>query len=315
MEPVEVRPAIGDSKMTARLFYGVQVMDGLRGLDDESVQAICSSPPYYAMRDYEVDGQVGLEETHLAYCERLVEIGRELRRVLRPDGVFCLNLGDTFHNQRTHNQGGAPGNTFHKGQQHGVIDGRRANPRRATKLPGLKDKDLIGIPWRAAFALQADGWWLRDAITWCKPNPRPDRYRDRCTQATEMLFLLTRNPYYHWDTRAISDVNAEGDPCPPKSWWEITVTATRGHHAVMPEELARRCVRAGSRPGDTVLDPFSGSGTTGKVALAEGRHYIGIDLNPDYLDLAVQKISGAGVRPTREFESPGGVLDMFGVSP
>jgi DNA modification methylase len=264
----------------------IRIMPGdcrqeLAKLPDESVQMVCTSPPYFGLRNYGMDGQIGAEDTPEAYTAALVEVFQSVRRVLRKDGVLWLNLGDSFHNVRTHMNGGAPTNTVHRG---GARDGTEcfARANRNKKLPGLKDKDLIGVPWRVAFALQADGWWLRSATVWHKPNPMPEKKSlDRPLRAYEMMFLFTRNGQYFYDREnALPDV------------WTIPTQAGGAgvHFATMPPELAERCIRASSRPGDTVLDPFGGAGTTALVADRMNRHAVLIELNPRYVELTHNRV-------------------------
>jgi DNA modification methylase len=260
----------------------IQVITGdcrqeLAKLPDESAQCCVTSPPYFGLRNYGITGQIGAEETPEDYTAALVDVFRAVRRVLRKDGVLWLNLGDSYHNVRSHMNGGAPTNTVHRG---GARDGTEcfARANRNKKLPGLKDKDLIGIPWRVAFALQADGWWLRSATVWQKVNPMPEKKSlDRPLRTYEMMFLFTRNGQYFYDREnALPDV------------WTIQTQAGGAgvHFATMPAELAERCIKAGSRPGDTVLDPFGGAGTTALVADRMGRHAVLIELNPKYVQLA-----------------------------
>lgn len=265
----------------------IRIMPGdcrreLAKLPDESVQMVCTSPPYFGLRNYGIDGQIGAEDTPEAYTAALVDVFRAVRRVLRKDGVLWLNLGDSYHNVRTHMNGGAPTNTVHRG---GARDGTEcfARANRNKKLPGLKDKDLIGIPWRVAFALQADGWWLRSATVWQKVNPMPEKKSlDRPLRTYEMMFLFTRNGQYFYDR----------DNALPDVWTIPTQAGGAGvHFATMPQELAERCIKAGSRPGDTVLDPFGGAGTTALVADRMSRHAVLIELNPRYVELAHSRVA------------------------
>ena len=287
-------------------------------LADESVQCVVTSPPYWGLRDYGVPGQLGLEPTPGEYVARMVEVFREVRRVLRDDGVCWLNLGDTYAGGG--NGGGGsfaqdgirraePGTDKNKAMRYG--------PRGA--MDGLKPKDLVGIPWRVAFALQDDGWYLRAECIWHKPNPMPESVKDRPTKAHEQVFLLTKSARYFYDAEAVSEAATQssggwqsrqakgliahgnsqqvrgniGGVCGPadtrnlRSVWTIATRPYSGaHFATMPPDLARRCIMAGSRPGDIVLDPFGGSGTTAKVALEEGRRAACIELNPAYIELA-----------------------------
>ena len=292
--------------MTATILRG-DAAAVLRTLPDNSVHCVVTSPPYYGLRDYGVDGQIGAESTPAEYVERLVAVFREVRRVLRPDGVCWLNLGDSYN-------GSAPNRTG----QNGYADGRtNRNKRFATGgVSGLKPKDLLGIPWRVAFALQDDGWWLRSDVIFAKPNPMPESVTDRCTRAHEYVFMLTKSARYFYDAQAVAEPALQplGEPSRVaqhkqamlgqngtgtlgtnqgaatrnrRSVWTIATEPTPyAHFATMPSELAEICILAGC-PGDgTVLDPFAGSGTTLRVALTLGRNAIGIELNPEYVDLA-----------------------------
>jgi len=287
-------------------------------LPAESVNCIVTSPPYYGLRDYGVDGQIGLEPTPEAYVAEMVAVFHECRRVLRGDGVLWLNLGDSYNSA-------LPA----AGGRSGYGDGRANRKLRRTSggCDGLKPKDLIGIPWRVAFALQADGWYLRQDIIWAKPNPMPESVTDRCTKAHEYLFLLTKSERYWFDAGAIAEAAQEstnerdaykrtGNPkenrdgfvnhldpssgeyrdCNGKrnkrSVWTInTQPCSMAHFAVMPEALVKPCILAGCPVGGTVLDPFGGSGTVGKVAEELGRNSILCELNPEYIEL--QKIRTA----------------------
>ena len=249
-------------------------------MPEASVQMCLTSPPYFGLRDYGIPGQIGGEETPSDYVVSLVESFRAVRRVLKDDGTLWVNLGDSYHNLRTHMNGGAPTNTVHRG---GERDGTEcfARANRNKKLPGLKDKDLIGIPWLVAFALQADGWWLRSAIVWHKPNPMPEKKSlDRPLSSYEMLFLLTKSASYAYNREM-----------PVPNVWTITTKASGlGHFATMPVELAERCIAAGSAHGHTVLDPFAGVGTTGLAADRMKRSAVLIELNPSYCDTARRRI-------------------------
>lgn len=258
------------------------VLDGLP-FEDESVHCCVTSPPYWEQGDYGVDGQIGLEATSAEYVERIVQVFREVRRVLRPDGTAWLNLGD-----------------------------------------GYRDKSLLGLPWRVALALREDGWCLRSEVIWHKPNPWPEPVEDRPTKAHEHLFLLTRSPRYHYDAAAIMEAanpaRQRGTPARTikatgtvgtkradyeasrrrvatrnkRSVWAIPVANHKGvHFAVFPEALVEPCILAGCPEGGTVLDPFTGSGTTGAVALRRGRSFVGCELNPAYIELAEERIAQA----------------------
>jgi DNA modification methylase len=289
----------------------------LQLMPEQSVQCCITSPPYWGLRDYGHDGQIGLEATPDAYVAEMVAVFREVRRVLKDDGTLWLNLGDSYA-ATTRGSGGTGKSTLV-----GTPDdknGRRFTPRRMD-IGSLKPKDLVGIPWRVAFALQADGWWLRQDIIWHKPNPMPESVTDRCTKAHEYVFLLTKSGRYYYDAEAVCEpaINKScGNIQPTKgartgdvkhqtkgnlhmigaaehrnrrSVWSIATQPYSGaHFAVMPQALVEPCLLAGSRPGDLVLDPFTGSGTVGAVAIGHGRSFIGCELNPAYIDLARQRI-------------------------
>lgn len=291
----------------------------LREVPDQSVQTCITSPPYFGLRDYGVDGQIGLEPTPEEYVARLVEVFREVRRVLRDDGTLWLNLGDSY--ARTGGTDRKVSASAKVGSTRNTLEQMSDRTSKAASL-GLKDKDLIGIPWRVAFALQADGWYLRQDIIWHKPNPMPESVRDRCTKAHEYIFLLSKSPRYYFDHEAIKEPadpknhrkspgirrtapgsTPHGGPASGertyetrnrRSVWTVATRPYKGaHFATFPPTLIEPCVLAGSRPGDLVLDPFNGSGTTGVVALAQGRRYIGIELNPEYLALTEQRLAAA----------------------
>lgn len=294
-----------------------------------TVQACVTSPPYFALRDYGTAGQIGQEDTPDAYVQALVAVGREVWRVLRDDGTFWLNLGDSYATRGGENRGKA------------VICRSKPVPRGGARWGGgnavavgvVKPKDLIGIPWRVAFALQADGWYLRSDIIWSKPNPMPESVSDRPTKAHEYIFLFSKSERYFYDADAIreryaastlkefkepytgqarknfavtgaqnaSDVKrriverqreANSAGANKRSVWTIpTQPFTGAHFAVMPERLAQLCVLAGSRPSDLILDPFLGSGTTARVAISLGRRAVGCDLQRSYLPLQRQRIA------------------------
>lgn len=345
--------------MEAKILVG-DVRSRLAEISDKSVQCVVTSPPYWGLRDYgtatwtggtaecthrrmskksasgfqnkvptsdglykkickdcgaeRVDNQMGLEQTPLDYVAQLVKVFREVRRVLKDDGVLWLNLGDTYN-------GAKVGNT-----NENVGAKRHATDSFAKPLwRDLKPKDLVGIPWRVAFALQDDGWYLRQDIIWAKPNPMPESVTDRCTKSHEHIFMLTKNAKYYFDNQAIKEPSANlgktkikfggtkyGDSDDPKhatkSGNEYTDTGLRNkrdvwtipvrpfkeaHFAVMPEAIVEPCILASSRPADTVLDPFTGSGTVAVVSLRHNRNFIGTELSPEYAQIALNRIKDA----------------------
>lgn len=283
--------------MNIRLLQG-DSLDVLQTLPDESVDCCVTSPPYWGLRDYGHEGQIGLEMTPNAYVSRIVDVFRQVRRVLRSDGTVWVNIGDSYAAER----GGShqPAETLAGGRGGKSPTGERVNrdrhdgysPSRNAKMIGLKHKDLVGIPWRVAFALQNDGWYLRQDIIWHKPNPMPESVKDRCTKAHEYLFLLSKSEKYYWSNDAMAETAVDGNKKRNRrSVWSINVKPYRGaHFAVMPEALVEPCIFAGCRENGTVLDPFAGSGTVGVVSRRLGRNFVGIDLNPEYVRLADQRI-------------------------
>lgn len=337
-------------------------IDMMRTLPDESVQTCITSPPYYGLRDYGVDGQIGLEESPADFLERLVEVFREVRRVLRKDGTAWVNMGDSYASVAG---GYAPDGSKGKhdivssATRGSIIHGRRRRPPL-----GLKHKDLMGMPWRLAFALQEDGWYLRQDIIWNKKNPMPESVRDRCTKSHEYIFLLSKSRRYYFDQEAILE------PCSPntharlaqnvqsqigserahgggktngtmkavarksngvgwghgsdaaerqrgrvkdnasmdsalaimpdyrnkRSVWDVPTHSFKGaHFATFPPDLIRPCVLAGAPRGGLVLDPFGGAGTTGVVAMQEGRRSILCELNPEYAAMARARLDQAWI--------------------
>ena len=294
-------------------------IEKLRDLDDESVHTCVTSPPYYGLRDYGHDGQIGLEETPDEFVSKLVDVFREVRRVLRDDGTLWVNLGDSYAANRTYQVPSTKGGPKHSHSQSAGGAG--------SKVPeGLKPKDLIGIPWMVAFALRADGWYLRQDIIWSKGNPMPESVRDRCTKAHEYIFLLSKSQRYRYDHEATKEpatglqkdrdravitgrgtqktsaarggdrdrsggYPTEGDTRNRRSVWNVNPKPFKGaHFAVYPPDLIEPCILAGCPEGGWVLDPFTGSGTTGVVALQNGRNFVGCELNPEYAEMARERI-------------------------
>lgn len=313
--------------MTVRILTG-DCRDLLRTLSDESVHCVVTSPPYFGLRDYGVAGQIGLEETPAAFVAEMVAVFSEVRRVLRDDGTLWLNLGDSYAANQSNNGGYSAKSTL-AGFTNPATKGRQANES-TTPRPirhGLKPKDLIGIPWRAAFALQADGWYLRSDIIWHKPNPMPESVTDRPTSAHEHVFLLAKSERYFFDAEAVKEPDVGGHPSGngyarvdtknvgvrlsyggrgQEEQWQpgggrnirnVWTVATRpyaeAHFATFPPTLIEPCVKAGCPSGGTVLDPFGGAGTTGLVADSLGRNAILIELNPAYAEMARDRIQGA----------------------
>jgi site-specific DNA-methyltransferase (cytosine-N4-specific) len=265
----EIRIITGDS------------LEVLPTLEPESVQCCVTSPPYWGLRDYDHLHQVGAEPSPKEYVDKLVAIFRELRRVLRRDGTFWLNVGDGYARN---------GGTGNCGPNAIVGNTKKLIQKRNCKVPevwGLKDRDLMGMPWRVAFALQEDGWILRSRITWIKKTAMPESVKNRPTTATEEIFLFTRSIGYYYDSTAVREASGAN----LRNYWILGPDISgSGHPAAFPRELARRCILLGSREGDTVLDPFGGSGTTGVVARELERHAVLIELNPKYSQLGRKRL-------------------------
>jgi DNA modification methylase len=337
---------------TARILVG-DVRERLRDLPAQSVQTCVTSPPYWGLRNYGVEGQIGLERSPQAFVEAMVGVFAEVWRVLRDDGTCWIVIGDSYSGS---GKGGNPDEgkqSTNKGSQSiGVLYGKTGDTarqaaltnvsRRWTAENGIRPKQLIGIPWRVAFALQAEGWYLRSDIIWSKPNPMPESVTDRPTKAHEYIFLLTKSERYYYDAEAIKEAVASVQPPRrfgrkeyenaqresghtgaravaletgqgteqsagnhfgrvfggelernKRSVWHVaTQPYPEAHFATYPEALIEPCILAGSRVDDTVLDPFCGSGTTGVVACRHNRHFIGVELNPQYAALAEKRITG-----------------------
>ena len=289
--------------------------------DDGCAHTCVTSPPYFGLRDYGHAGQIGLEGNIQDFVNELVGVFREVRRVLRDDGTLWLNLGDSYAGA------GLGGGTQNQGI-HAYPKGNTVQARTGARRVGnLKPKDLMGVPWHVAFALQADGWFLRSDIIWHKPNPMPESIKDRPTKAHEYLFLFAKSERYFYDADAVKEQIRSTAPSgnsstgrqgggsrmgvlsggegTSKRWqptgkknkrsvWTVTTKPYKGaHFATYPPELIEPCILAGSPEGGTVLDPFTGSGTTGAVAIKHGRRFIGTELNPDYGELARERMTRA----------------------
>ena len=301
--------------------------DVLKTLPDGSINCCVTSPPYYGLRDYGVDGQIGLEQTPDAYVAELVAVFAQVKRVLRDDGTLWLNLGDSYASFR---DGKATPDTTRGTSTGTLVSKGQAKNRTARTFDGtsVKHKDLIGIPWMVAFALRADDWYLRQDIIWHKPNPMPESVTDRCTKSHEYVFLMSKNATYHCDMEAIKDPVAQStverlaqdvesqtgsDRVPFKtngkmkavgnsetrnkrSVWTVNTKPYKGSHfATFPPSLIRPMILAGCTHGGTVLDPFGGSGTTGQVSEEEGRNAVLIELNPEYIKLQEHRTAQMGL--------------------
>ena len=253
----------------------------LCGFLPKSARCCVTSPPYYGLRDYGGEGkQIGQEQTPEEYVNEMVKVFREVRNILTDDGTLWLNIGDSYYNYR-------PGKSYVKQTVSKTNqDLPEYSPKRATKLEGYKEKDLIGIPWMLAFALRADGWYLRQDIIWNKPNPMPESVKDRCTKSHEYMFLLSKNQNYYFDVDVIKEPTRR-----KRSVWNInTKPYKNAHFAVYPPELIEPCIKAGSEVGDIILDPFMGSGTTAMVAKMLDRYYLGCELHEDYGNLIQERV-------------------------
>lgn len=255
--------------------------DVLASFPEESVQTVVTSPPYWSLRNYNIDGQIGLEERVEEFIKSLTLVFDQVRRVLRSDGTLWLNIGDSY------TSGGRTWRAPDKKNRARAMDIRPPTPE------GLKPKDLIGVPWRLAFALQSAGWYLRADIIWNKPNCQPESVGDRPTRSHEYVFLFSKSERYLYDVKAVPGPNGRRQ----RTVWDIKTQAlpeASGHFATFPPALIEPCIVSGSRRGDLVLDPFVGSGTTGLVAGSMGRRFVGIELHPEYLGIAHRRLVQAG---------------------
>jgi DNA modification methylase len=300
--------------MDLNVIYDEDCMVGLKRLPDSCIDCCITSPPYYGLRDYGVDGQIGLEDSPEEYLSKLVEIFTEVLRVLKPEGTLWLNIGDTYN--------GYKGNANQKNMET-MYAGHRHQPTRkpnhGLESKGLKPKDLIGIPWMLAFSLRSVGYYLRQDIIWHKPNPMPEAVKDRCTKSHEYIFLLSKSARYYFDQDAIKE-KAVSDNKPhmvhhrriengtyrekysdyeipaseyrnKRDVWTVAVRPSKmSHFATFPQQLIRDCVLAGCPVGGVILDPFMGTGTTAMVARMYGRNYIGYEINSEYFKYIKEKI-------------------------
>ena len=312
-----------DHKMPSRFDYAINSGLGPTGAQDQASNVGSGSVQQFKSDCRKcganrIDAQLGLESTPAEYVEKMVAVFREVRRVLRDDGTLWLNLGSSYASNPA---SGGPG-------QQGGGEHQRTPKGDYVRPPGFKPKDMVPIPWMVAMALQSDGWYLRQDIIWAKPNPMPESVKSRCTKSHEYIFLMAKSEKYYFDAEAIAEQsmgrelfgnsrskgdceqrqdNDRQDMTPTetrnkRSVWTVTPKPFKGaHFATFPPDLIEPCILAGSKAGDTVLDPFNGSGTTGLVALQHGRHYVGIELNPDYLALTVPRLENAQ-RQERMFE-------------
>ncbi|HSG70791.1 MAG TPA: site-specific DNA-methyltransferase [Planctomycetaceae bacterium] len=253
----------------------------LQELAPECVQCCVTSPPYWGLRDYDHPSQIGAEPTPEKYVENLVNVFREVRRVLRNDGTLWLNVGDGYARN---------GGVGKCGPNAKVGNTKKLIQKRNCKVPdvwGLKDRDLMGLPWRIAFALQADGWILRSRVVWIKKSAMPESVKNRPTNATEEVFLFAKQPSYYYDCDGVREETGAN----LRNYWRLGPDASgKEHPAAFPRELVRRCILLATRPGDVVLDPFGGSGTTGVVSQEEDREAILVELNPTYNELAKKRL-------------------------
>lgn len=303
--------------MNINQIYNSECLLGLKSIPSNSIHCCVTSPPYYNLRDYGHEDQIGSEKTPEEYVQKLVDVFREVRRVLVDDGTLWINIGDSY------NGSGKAGNNPNYWSRHTVF-GKLANKNTfgyPVKVTSCKPKDLIGIPWMLAFALRADGWYLRQDIIWSKPSVMPESVKDRCTKSHEYIFLLSKNKTYYFDSNAIAEPATSFDTIirdrditklnntPRRSkmrglirnnyltrnkrsvWTVATQPLREAHFATYPEKFIVDCIKAGCPESGIVLDPFMGSGTTAVVAKKFGRDYIGFELNPDYVCLAKKRIS------------------------
>jgi len=272
-----------DTKVNAGCNTGHKSVDN--GVGDAIYKSVCAKCG--AKR---IDDQIGLEESPELYIQGMVEVFRKVRDIMTDDGTLWVNIGDSYHNYRT-------GNSFVKQSVSKTMQDLPAiSPSRNNKLDGIKSKDLIGIPWMLAFALRADGWYLRQDIIWSKPNPMPESVKDRCTKSHEYIFLLSKSKNYYFDSDAIKEPAVGGGTRQRRSVWNVQLKPYKGaHFATYPTELIEPCILASSRVGDVILDPFFGSGTTGFVAERHKRNWVGCELNEEYKELQDERLGRVGL--------------------
>jgi DNA modification methylase len=265
------------------IVYCGDALQVLSNLPSDYCQMAVTSPPYWGLRDYDTLGQIGSEDNIDDYVQALVSIFRELRRVLREDGIFWLNIGDSYT---------SGGRTWRAPDKKNPA---RAMSYRAPTPEGLKPKDLVGVPWRVAFALQQDGWYLRSEVIWHKTNPHPESVKDRPTRAHETIFLLTKSEDYYYDYKAIQEKGVNGSMKNKRSVWPLQSEPLKeAHFATFPTKLVEPCILAGSKEKDIVIDPFFGSGTTGLVAAQKGRYFIGIEIKQKFIGIAKKRLGKCG---------------------
>jgi len=264
--------------------YCGDALDVLRTIPSESCRAAITSPPYWGLRDYKAGSQLGSEDDLAEYIDRLILILNEVKRVLTSDGSLWLNLGDCYT---------SGGRTWRAPDKKNPA---RAMSYRPPTPSGLKSKDLVGVPWRVALSLQPEGWYLRSEVIWHKPNAAPESVKDRPSRAHEHLFLLTKSERYLYNYDAVLEPSLNGTKRARRSVWSVNTEAFNGaHFATYPPSLIKPCVLASSNAGDTILDPFFGSGTTGLVAAENDRRFIGIEIVPEYIDLARARLGEKGI--------------------
>ena len=314
---------MGYNKMKDTILFG-DCRETLKEFDEKARMCV-TSPPYYGLRNYgDEENQIGMEQSPEEFIDELVKVFREVKNVLTDDGTCWVNVGDSYYNYRPGRGQGLAKQTVSNTKQ----DLPDVCPRRGNRIEGLKEKDLIGIPWMFAFAMRADGWYLRQDIIWHKPNPMPESVKDRCTKSHEYIFLFSKDKKYYYDNEAIKEpvkqdwgtrdrtngkYHNPGTGLQPhsgltksytkrnkRSVWSINKKPYKGaHFATYPAELIEPCIKAGSEEGDIILDPFMGSGTTAMVAKQLGRYYMGCELHEDYGDLIKKRVGSTS--SLREF--------------